>query len=117
MKYLAVLSLILIATLHGAPAAPIGSLPLGNDGKPLNLDFEDVTLRDWTASGDAFKGQHYQGPINPNRKFANGHIADHQGNFWIGGYEIFEDAPTGTLTSAPFKVTQPFAAFRFGGGK
>ena len=40
------------------PADPAeGVLPVGADGKALNLDFETGTLKDWTAEGDAFKGQ------------------------------------------------------------
>ncbi len=93
-----------------------GVLPVGLDGKPLNTDFETGDLRDWTATGDAFKGQPIKGPISQNRKFGEGKVANHVGNFWIGGYEKFEDLPTGTLTSAPFKVTQPWAAFLIGGG-
>lgn len=38
-----------------------GVLPLGSDGKPLNLDFETGTLKDWTATGDAFRGQPIKG--------------------------------------------------------
>ncbi len=30
-----------------------GTLPVGADGKPLNLDFERGTLDDWTAEGEA----------------------------------------------------------------
>src|SRR5258708_204108 len=33
----------------------------GADGKPLNLGFEDGSLRDWTATGDAFTGQPVKG--------------------------------------------------------
>src|SRR5262249_9879222 len=40
----------------------------------------------------------------------------HQGRFWIGGYERVEDKPQGTLTSAAFKVTHPWASFLVGGG-
>jgi putative membrane-bound dehydrogenase-like protein len=108
-----VLSAVLAASVI---AAEIGTLPLGKDGKPLNLDFEDGTLRDWTATGDAFKGQPVRGPISQTRKFGEGKVANHQGDFWIGGYELLGDEPKGTLTSAPFKVTHPFAAFRLGGG-
>jgi len=101
-----------------APAAnanlAAGTLPLGKDGKPLNLDFEDGTLRDWTATGDAFNGQPVKGPIDQTRKFGNGKVANHQGEFWIGGYEKLEDKPHGALTSAPFKVTHPWASFRLG---
>ncbi len=110
-------------TLPAPPAAaaaianpPPGTLPLGRDGKPLNLDFESGTLRDWTATGDAFNGQPVRGPIDQNRKFGGGKFANHQGESWLGGYEKLADKPHGTLTSASFKVTQPWAAFRLGGG-
>ncbi|NBV21804.1 MAG: dehydrogenase [Proteobacteria bacterium] len=98
------------------PLAPGGILPVGADGKPLNTDFETGDLRDWTATGEAFKGQPVKGPINQNRKFGAGRVANHVGDYWMGGYEKLEDTPTGTLTSAPFKVTQPWAAFLIGGG-
>ena len=35
----------------------------------------------------------------------------HEGKFWVGSYERAGDPPQGTLTSVPFKVTQPFASF------
>jgi len=89
-----------------APAANAsllkGVLPLGKDGKPLNFDFEDGTLRDWTATGEAFQGQPIKGEIDQNRKFGKGRFANRQGDYWIGGYEKLEDKPQGTLTSAPF---------------
>ena len=40
-----------------------GVLPVGRNDKPLNLDFETGTLKDWTAEGDAFKGQPVRGDI------------------------------------------------------
>ncbi len=93
-----------------------GTLPVGRDGKALNFDFEDGTLRDWTAVGEAFAGQPIKGLIDQNRKYGKGRVAEHQGEFWIGGYEKLEDKPHGTLTSVPFKATQPWALFRLGGG-
>ena len=36
------------------PATLHGSIPVGSDGKPLNLDFEAGTLENWTPTGDAF---------------------------------------------------------------
>ncbi|HEY3901762.1 MAG TPA: PVC-type heme-binding CxxCH protein [Chthoniobacter sp.] len=95
---------------------PQGTLPLGKDGKPLNLDFEDGTLKDWIAEGEAFQGQPIKGEIDQHRKFGAGRFANRQGDYWIGGYEKLEDKPHGTLTSVPFKVTQPWGAFRIGGG-
>ena len=62
-----------------------GILPVGADGKPLNLDFETGTLKDWTAEGDAFTGQPIKGDtVDPRR---NDKRSQHQGQFWIGGYE------------------------------
>src|SRR5262249_3349422 len=42
--------------------------------------------------------------------------SQHQGNYWIGTYEVAGDRPQGTLTSVPFKVTHPWASFLVGGG-
>src|SRR5437588_9188631 len=39
------------------PTPPEGVLPAGANGKPLNLDFETGTLKDWRAEGKAFAGQ------------------------------------------------------------
>jgi putative membrane-bound dehydrogenase-like protein len=105
------------ANAAGAGAAlPQGTLPLGKDGKPLNLDFETGTLKDWTAEGEAFQGQPIKGEIDQKRKFGAGRFANRQGEYWIGGYEKLEDKPHGTLTSVPFKVTAPWGGFRIGGG-
>ena len=98
------------------PLSAKGVLPVGADGKPLNTDFETGDLRDWTATGDAWKGQPVKGPINQRRQYGAGKLANHAGNFWLGGFEVSKDGPTGTLTSAAFKVTQPWAAFLLGGG-
>jgi len=43
------------------PRAPEGVLPIDANGKPLNLDFETGTLKDWTAEGEAFLGQPIKG--------------------------------------------------------
>src|SRR5262245_4686044 len=95
-------------------AADEGILPVGPDGKPLNLDFETGTLKDWTAEGDAFKDQPIKGDtVAPRRGDMK---SRHQGQFWIGGFEKYGDKPTGTLTSVTFKVTHPWASFLVGGG-
>jgi putative membrane-bound dehydrogenase-like protein len=91
-----------------------GVLPVGADGKPLNLDFETGTLKDWTADGTAFRDQPVKGDtVRPRRGDMR---SRHQGQFWVGGYERLGDKPTGTLTSVPFKVTHPWASFLIGGG-
>ncbi len=96
------------------PMQPMGVLPLGADGKPLNLDFETGDLRDWTATGEAFKGQPIKGDTVAKRR--PDMKSEHQGQYWIGTYERDGDKPQGTLTSAPFKVTHRWAAFLVGGG-
>src|SRR5437899_8409436 len=82
-----------------APTPPEGVLPVGADGKPLNLDFETGTLKDWTAEGDAFVGQPIRGDTVFPRRSDN--KSQHQGEYWIGGYELRGDKPQGTLISVP----------------
>ncbi|PYK59397.1 MAG: hypothetical protein DME21_13285, partial [Verrucomicrobia bacterium] len=97
-----------------ALAASPGTKPVGKDGQPLNLDFETGDLRDWKAEGKAFEGQPVKGDtVFPRR---NDMRSNHQGNYWIGGFEKLGDDPKGTLTSVPFKVTQPWASFLVAGG-
>ncbi len=107
------LSLALLAPTAD-PTPKEGVLPLGKDGKPLNLDFETGTLKDWTADGDAFKDQPIQGDTVAARR--GDMKSNHQGKFWIGGFEKHLDKPTGTLTSVPFAVTHPWASFLVAGG-
>jgi putative membrane-bound dehydrogenase-like protein len=110
------LSLALLSPAQPPKADPndAGVLPVGADGKPLNFDFETGDLKDWTAEGEAFKGQPVKGDTVSARR--NDMRSRHQGQFWIGGYEKLGDKPTGTLTSVPFKVTHPWASFLVGGG-
>jgi putative membrane-bound dehydrogenase-like protein len=107
-----------IALFVGAtqpPATPPeGVLPVGADGKPLNLDFETGTLKDWKAEGDAFAGQPVKGDTVVARRADM--KSQHQGQYWIGTYERRGDKPQGTLTSVPFKVAYPWASFLIGGG-
>ncbi|MBA4148145.1 MAG: c-type cytochrome [Verrucomicrobia bacterium] len=97
-----------------AIAAVAQSLPVGSSGLPLNLDFEQGTLKDWKAEGKAFEGQPIQDDTVAKRR-AGGSSA-HQGRYWIGGFEKLGDNVTGTLTSVPFKVTHPYATFLVAGG-
>src|SRR5204862_7134613 len=106
--------LFCFSSLALTTAASEGSLPIGKDGRPLNLDFEDGTLRDWVAIGKAFENQPIKGDtVAPRRADMR---SEHQGNYWIGTYEIAGDAPQGTLTSSSFKVTRPYATFLVAGG-
>ncbi|MFV2067354.1 MAG: PVC-type heme-binding CxxCH protein, partial [Pirellulales bacterium] len=92
-----------------------GILPLGAEGRPLNFDFETGTLDDWTVRGEAFQDQPVEGDTVATRR--GDMKSRHTGKFWIGGFERKGDAPHGTLTSVPFRVTHPFASFRIGGGQ
>jgi len=61
---------------------PEGILPVGPDGKPLNLDFETGTLKDWKAEGEAFAKQPVKGDtVAPRRSDMK---SQHQGQYWIG---------------------------------
>ncbi|MGZ5517375.1 MAG: PVC-type heme-binding CxxCH protein [Limisphaerales bacterium] len=88
--------------------------PTGSDGKPLNLDFETGTLKDWVSEGDAFHNQPVHGDTVQARR-SDMH-SSHQGNFWIGTYENGGDAPLGDLTSIAFKASHPYASFLVAGG-
>src|SRR5438874_10259021 len=84
-----------ILVLAADPQPPEGVLPLGADGKPLNLDFETGTLKDWTATGDAFNAQPIKGDKVATRRADM--RSQHQGQYWIGGFEVGGDKGTGTL--------------------
>ena len=100
------------------PQGNPGELPVGDDGQPLNFDFETGTLEDWTATGTAWEQQPFKGEIadNTGRPFLEGKKSLHTGEWWLGGYEVLRDEPTGTLTSVPFKVTHAWCSFLLGGG-
>ncbi|MCA9087464.1 MAG: DUF1080 domain-containing protein [Planctomycetaceae bacterium] len=98
------------------PVGDAGFVPAGPEGRPLNLNFETGDLTDWTISGDAFTQQPIKGDIDQNRPYGKGRHSRHTGDFWLGGYETLRDTPTGTLTSVPFKVTQPWGSFLVAGG-
>ncbi|HWE01738.1 MAG TPA: PVC-type heme-binding CxxCH protein [Tepidisphaeraceae bacterium] len=88
--------------------------PLGDNGKPLNLDFETGTLQDWKAEGDAWEGQPVKGDAVALR---NRGKSNHAGEYWIGGFEKIGDTGVGRLTSSSFVVNHPWASFLIGGGK
>lgn len=92
---------------------PKGALPLKN-GKPLNLNFETGTMKDWTAEGDAFtNGLISQDPSPKHEKDSR---ITKEGKYFISSGGSKEHEKTGKLTSATFKVTQPWASFKVSGG-
>ncbi len=95
------------------PDRATGELPRAADGHSLNFDFETGTLADWTVEGDAFEQQPIRGDAPAKRQRES---SRHEGDFWIGGYELFGDDRVGSLLSAPFVVTKPWASFLVGGG-
>jgi putative membrane-bound dehydrogenase-like protein len=105
-------SLALAGALSAAD--PVGIQPVGQDGKPLNLDFEDGNLKDWTATGNAFDKQPIKGDTVSKRR--NDMKSDHHGQYWIGSFEVLADEGIGTLTSVPFKITHPWGSFLVAGG-
>lgn len=90
-----------------------GQLPMKN-GKPLNLNFETGNLQDWTATGEAFTNAVVKEDPSPLHE-KEMHIG-FEGKYFLSSGGTVNSRLTGTLTSAPFKVTQPFAAFRVSGG-
>jgi len=108
-------ALVALALLAAAPQeSKDGVAPVGDDGKVLNLDFETGDLKDWTATGNAFDGQPVKGDTVAKRR--GDMTSGHKGTYWIGTYEKAGDPAVGTLTSVPFKVTQPWAVFYVAGG-
>ena len=65
-KILVILLFIFCAT-QSLRADSQSILPTGLDGKPLNLDFEDGTLKNWTAAGEAFQKQPVRGDLVAKR--------------------------------------------------
>src|SRR4026209_1360184 len=80
-------------------AEPAGVLPGGADGKSLNLDFEQGSLKDWTADGEALPKQPVRGDAVAKRR--EDMKSQHQVEYWIGTFEGGPgDKAQGTMTSA-----------------
>jgi putative membrane-bound dehydrogenase-like protein len=90
-----------------------GRLPM-KDGQPLNLNFETGSLKDWTATGDAFANPIFNSDPSPVHE-KEMHIG-FEGKYFLSSGGNTNYKLTGTLTSVPFKVTDPFAAFKVSGG-
>lgn len=89
-------------------------IPVLENGRRLNLGFEDGTYTDWTPTGNAFGTQPVKGDAVLER---TGELSSNpEGIYWAGSAETTDYKATGTLTSIPFTVTQPYAAFRVAGG-
>lgn len=109
-----VLALLCTNSIAADDPGTSGDLPRAADGRALNFDFETGDLRDWTVEGDAFAAQPIEGDTVAGRR--SDMRSQHAGKFWIGTFERAGDAAKGTLTSAPFVVSKPFASFLIAGG-
>lgn len=90
-----------------------GQLP-AKEGRALNLDFETGTLKDWVATGEAFSNAVISEDPSPVHE-KDMHIG-HTGKHFISSGGTTNHMATGALTSVPFKVTLPYAAFKVSGG-
>jgi putative membrane-bound dehydrogenase-like protein len=85
-----------------------------DQGKALNMGFEDGSYTGWTANGDAFGALPVEGDVVFARTGET--RSQHNGLFWASSNENAGHQATGTLTSVPFAVTQPYAGFLVAGG-
>ncbi|MFK7846750.1 MAG: PVC-type heme-binding CxxCH protein [Rhodothermales bacterium] len=92
----------------------ITGLPVVQEGRALNLGFEEGTLRDWTAEGEAFGAIPVEGDVLILR--TGDTRSNHTGSFWMSSIEENGHRAKGTLSSVPFKITQPYASFQVAGG-
>lgn len=91
-----------------------GYAPKSADGNTLELGFESGSLESWLVDGAAFQGQPVQQDSISERWSEQ--VSNKAGKYFIGGFELKGDAPTGSLTSQPFVTDRPYASFLIGGG-
>jgi microsomal dipeptidase-like Zn-dependent dipeptidase len=125
----------IIKPVNGALDKIPANIPVvTNAALNLNFDFESG-LTNWTATGTAFSNQPIKGnTVTTDRvltrmQYAGGGVGGDywkgliypigiKGSAWIGTYENGNgDAPTGTLTSKAFNITNRYFHFLLGGGK
>ncbi|HMI04512.1 MAG TPA: PVC-type heme-binding CxxCH protein [Pedobacter sp.] len=95
-------------------AATIAGILPKKAGKVLNLSFENGTLKDWKATGDAFAS-----PLvgaDASSIYENDQRPGLTGKYFISSGGTKNYKKTGTLISVPFTVTHPFASFKVSGG-
>jgi putative membrane-bound dehydrogenase-like protein len=90
-----------------------GQLPK-KDGRVLNLNFETGGLQGWTSEGEAFSDPLISG--DSSAMHDAGMRLGQTGKYFVTSGGTKNHQATGTLTSVPFEVTQPFAAFQVSGG-
>ena len=80
-------------------------------GRALNVDFESGTLRGWTPTGDAFGVVKGSGAASQRPEARDGQAGSYFASSRPNG-----NSRRGTLTSAPFPVSHPYASFLVAGG-
>ncbi|MGH9372498.1 MAG: DUF7133 domain-containing protein, partial [Vicinamibacterales bacterium] len=89
------------------------------DGRPVNLDFETGTLENWTSTGDTFEVVKGDTVTNQNAASSSSKVPQkaggQSGTFFVSSGQQ-DGARKGTLSSSPFRVTQPYASFLVAGG-
>ncbi|PSR53402.1 dehydrogenase [Adhaeribacter arboris] len=83
-------------------------------GKALNVNFEKGSLLDWTSEGDAFTNPLVSSDPSPMHE--KDMPINKSGKYFVSSGGTKNYKRTGTLTSVPFTVTQPFASFKVSGG-
>lgn len=91
-----------------------GVRPAWTSTEAVNLDFETGDLRDWTPLGGSFFNQPVHGDAIHARQ-ADAY-SNHQGQYWIGTFEVGGDIAMGSMISRPFLVSHPWCSMLLGGG-
>ncbi|MFH6601999.1 PVC-type heme-binding CxxCH protein [Maribacter algicola] len=99
---------------EGEIVAPtvVGIVPVKND-KPLNVGFERGNLSDWKSEGEAFEAPLFNNPSTVHEKDVKIGL---DGDYFLSSGGTMNYKLKGTLTSVPFEITHPFAAFKVSGG-
>ncbi len=84
------------------------------NGRPLNLGFERGSLQDWTANGDAFSIRSVA--FDPAPAYPDSFELEQNGDYYISSGGTNHYHLKGTLTSATFEITHPWASFLVSGG-
>lgn len=91
-----------------------GFVPAWSESEPFNMNFETGDTRDWTTLGGAFFNQPIRGDAVAARR--KDMVSNHQGEYWIGSFEVGGDVAMGNMTSHPFVVSHPWISFLLAGG-
>jgi non-lysosomal glucosylceramidase len=87
--------------------------PPAGAAKPATIfeDFESGTYTHWKAEGDAFGSR----PVKRGEISHGAVVPGVQGQYYIDTFTNGNEKATGTLTSDPFTVTQPYLTFLIAG--